>query len=317
MRFDACRLYSPTSARPGGWQIWPRGWAKRAAMKWVVLGTLLACSWPSAALADPQTQVLDISFHSAALSQFLQRPMTIGATVLLPDSYYKEPARRYPVIYVVPAFDGDYELSMREQLAWQAPMRELHREFIVVFLQGMVKIGSEWLHDQYADSANDGPWGTALTTEFIPETDAHFRTIPASNYRFLFGHSSGAWSALWLQVNYPDTFGGVWALSPDPVDFHDFFGPDLTKNPPQNFYRSPAGNAYGMYQENGRDLSTIQKSSRSRPSGCGASWTPTTRSTARKLRMAHPRICSTARPARSILRSRNTGKHTTTSRICS
>ena len=36
------------------------------------------------------------------------------------------------------------------------------------------------------------------------------------------GHSSGGWSSLWLQVAYPDVFGGVWSTAPDPVDFRDF-----------------------------------------------------------------------------------------------
>jgi pimeloyl-ACP methyl ester carboxylesterase len=36
------------------------------------------------------------------------------------------------------------------------------------------------------------------------------------------GHSSGGWSSLWLQVTYPDFFGGTWSTSPDPVDFRDF-----------------------------------------------------------------------------------------------
>ncbi len=36
------------------------------------------------------------------------------------------------------------------------------------------------------------------------------------------GHSSGGWSSLWLQIEHPEVFGGVWSLAPDPVDFRDF-----------------------------------------------------------------------------------------------
>jgi pimeloyl-ACP methyl ester carboxylesterase len=45
--------------------------------------------------------------------------------------------------------------------------------------------------------------------------------------RLLTGHSSGGWSSLWLQVTYPDVFGGTWSTSPDPVDFRDFQRIDL------------------------------------------------------------------------------------------
>jgi pimeloyl-ACP methyl ester carboxylesterase len=46
--------------------------------------------------------------------------------------------------------------------------------------------------------------------------------ISKAGARFVNGHSSGGWSSLWLQVTYPETFGGVWSTSPDPIDFRDF-----------------------------------------------------------------------------------------------
>jgi hypothetical protein len=59
-------------------------------------------------------------------------------------------------------------------------------------------------------------------------------------------------------VNYPDAFNGAWVVSPDAVDFHDFYGPDLTK-PTANFYRNAAGNAYGACREHGHDTSTMRE----------------------------------------------------------
>jgi S-formylglutathione hydrolase FrmB len=203
-----------------------------------------------------EPQILQVQLRSDALSTFFGRTMTINATVLLPDSYYKQPNRRYPTIYVIPAFDGPYQIDENAELQWQKPMRALGSEFIIVFLQGMVEIDGEMLHQEYADSANDGPWGTALTTEFIPETEAHFRTVGTATTRFLFGHSSGAWSALWLQINYPTLFNGAWAVSPDPVDFHDFCGPDLTRTPAQNFYHDANGKAYPIDFGRGPDMTT-------------------------------------------------------------
>lgn len=204
-----------------------------------------------------QPQILDVTFRSTLLANFFRHPTAIEASVLLPDSYYKCPDCRYPTIYVVPAFEGSDQVTERRQSQWQTPMRRLGAGFIIVFLQGMMNIDGEDVHTEFADSANIGPWGTALATEFIPATDAHFRTIASGRARFLFGHSSGAWSVLWLQVNYPDLFNGAWALSPDPVDFHDFLGPDLTK-PGQNFYRDSAGHEYGMCRSGTRDLTTLR-----------------------------------------------------------
>ncbi len=192
--------------------------------------------------------------------------------MLLPASYYKEPKHRYPVIYVVPAFEGLDRIDEPQERAWELPMESMGTAFIVVFLQAMVNFQGEVIHTQFADSSNTGPWGTALTSEFIPETDEYFRTIASGSARFLFGHSSGAWTVLWLQTNYPGLFNGAWALSPDPVDFHDFLGPDLTK-PGQNFYVDSAGHAYGMCRTHGWDTSTLRGFVLGPRKGCGGgSW---------------------------------------------
>src|SRR3546814_8027326 len=60
---------------------------------------------------------------------------------------------------------------------------------------------------EFADSANNGPWGAALTTEAIPALEAEYRMDARASGRFLNGHSSGGWSTLWLQVAYPKVFG--------------------------------------------------------------------------------------------------------------
>jgi len=199
---------------------------------------LLACA---PAVAD-EPQYVHAAMRSAALSQFWHQPVSVDAFVLLPDSFYKQPQRRYPIFYWIEGFGEVGRISWGTMLAWQHPMRAMKSEFIAVFLNGMFNGG----HHEFADSANNGPWGRALTTEFIPQTEAHFRAIATPQTRFVGGHSSGGWSALWLQVTYPDLFGGEWSLAPDPVDFRDFTGPDLTREPPQNFYHGDNGRAYEL-----------------------------------------------------------------------
>jgi pimeloyl-ACP methyl ester carboxylesterase len=54
------------------------------------------------------------------------------------------------------------------------------------------------------------------------------------------GHSSGGWSSLWLQVTYPDFFGGTWSTSPDPVDFRDFQQINIYA-PGENMFRDRKG----------------------------------------------------------------------------
>src|SRR5206468_6466151 len=105
-----------------------------------------------------------------------------------------------------------------------------------VFLDGSFPTG----HHDFADSVNNGPWGKALTTELIPYLEQHFHLVAKPYARFLTGHSSGGWSSLWLQVAYPDFFGGTWSTSPDPVDFRDFQRVDLYA-PDQNLFTDAEG----------------------------------------------------------------------------
>jgi pimeloyl-ACP methyl ester carboxylesterase len=203
---------------------------------------ILATFWFAcigAALAD-QSQYVDVHMRSSLLSGFWGRDISIEAHILLPDSYYKEPQKRYPVLYWIQGFDGTGQLDLRNELVWQTPMRALHQEYILILLNGMFNGG----HQEFADSANNGPWGSAPTQVFIPATDAHFRTVGTPETRFVGGHSSGGWSALWLQITYPDLFGGEWSISPDPVDFRDFTGPDLTQTPLHNFFQDDSGHQY-------------------------------------------------------------------------
>lgn len=69
---------------------------------------------------DPQ--YLKARMPSEVLTRFWGRPISIDAHILLPDSYYKEKQRRYPVFYWIQGFDQTGEISMDEELAWQRPM---------------------------------------------------------------------------------------------------------------------------------------------------------------------------------------------------
>lgn len=166
-------------------------------------------------------KVREAVFESKQLSNFYHRPTKMKAAVVLPDAWFTEPNKEFPILFEIPGFGGNhYILSGRS-----SNMRTLRggTSFIYVVLNPDCPTG----HCVFADSANNGPWGTALTTEFIPFIEKKFRAIGKPGARFVTGHSSGGWSSLWLQVRYPDVFGGVWSTSPDPVDFRDFQRIDL------------------------------------------------------------------------------------------
>ena len=92
-------------------------------------------------------------------------------------------------------------------------------EMIAVFIQHT----TPYYDDSYAlNSANNGPYGDAITQELIPEIDKRFRTIASPYARVLTGGSTGGWNVLALQIHYPNVFGGAWGLYPDQLDFRNY-----------------------------------------------------------------------------------------------
>jgi S-formylglutathione hydrolase FrmB len=209
---------------------------------------------PERKLSDTDSIKL-VSFESPSLTKFWGRPINMRAGVVLPPSYSTSKTQRYPTVYVVHGYGGNHEVAWRrgpdqiqKMSAGKTP------EMIYVYLDASFSLG----HHVFADSVNNGPWGQALTAEFIPYLEKQFRMDAVARGRLLTGHSSGGWSTLWLQVNYPAVFGGTWSTSPDPVDFHNFTGPDLTRYPPQNFYRGPEGTLYNLVRFHGREIMTME-----------------------------------------------------------
>jgi S-formylglutathione hydrolase FrmB len=162
----------------------------------------------------------EMKVSSALLSAHYKRPTTINAAVRLPKEYYQQPERKFPVLYWVSGYGGDYHRFSGAT----DPIAPIDTTACIrVFLDGNCSLG----HSVYANSDNNGPWGDALTKELIPEVEKKFRCNEA---RLLTGHSSGGWTVLWLQTHYPKTFTACWSSSPDPVDFRNFQKIDLYKD---------------------------------------------------------------------------------------
>ncbi len=163
---------------------------------------------------------------SALLSAFHHKAVTVDAAIILPKQYYTEPQRKFPVKYEVSGYGGDYH---RYSGSTNPSTPIDTTACIMVYLDGGCPLG----HSVYANSDNNGPWGDALTQEFIPQFEKIYRTNGA---RLLHGHSSGGWTVLWLQTHYPKVFDGCWSSSPDPVDFRNFQRIDLYAAHQNMFY---------------------------------------------------------------------------------
>jgi S-formylglutathione hydrolase FrmB len=197
-------------------------------------------------------------FVSPVLSAFFGHPVHIRAWVILPPEYDATPHARYPTVYWTHGFGGNlfYSESFGSRIYERMAQHKMP-PMIWVMLDESCSTGTH----EFADSVNNGPWGAALTTEFIPHLEAKYRMDARASGRFLEGHSSGGWATLQLQVNYPTIFGGTWSTSPDPSDFHDFTGVDLYA-PHANIYHGSDGTPRPLVRDHANVIGTFPEFAR-------------------------------------------------------
>lgn len=203
---------------------------------------------PPVQIPEDTKWVKHVKIQSSLLTRFWGRPMYLGAVVLLPRGYDSHPDLRYPVIYqqghfsheapfgfrTSPSTETQQERQFRESNgfetgyqfyeAWNA--ENFPRSIAITFQHP-----TPYYDDSYAvDSANNGPYGTAIMTELIPYLEKQFRVISKPYARVLIGGSTGGWEALALQLFHPNFFGGAWVLYPDPIDFRRYQLIDIYKD---------------------------------------------------------------------------------------
>jgi len=206
------------------------------------------------AVPEAKAHTADASMVSPALSAFWGRPVSIRARVLTPPGYDAKAATRYPTVYFTHGYTGNYNrLAGSIASVWSAMADKQMPPMIWVFLDQATPTGTH----EFADSVNNGPWGTALTEELIPALEKQYRMDGKASGRFLNGHSSGGWATLWLQTRYPKLFGGTWSTSPDPSDFHDFTGADLYASN-ANMYRRADGSQIPLIRDQGKVIADVE-----------------------------------------------------------
>lgn len=197
---------------------------------------------PIAEPADTEF-VRHFKFRSPKLSAFWGRDIFLRGHVLVPKDFDKHAEARYPLMVFHGHFPADFggfrttppdpklvcEPSERfglpcynrdeQQEAYDFYRRWTSPDF-PRFLAIEIDHSNPYYDDSYAvNSANLGPYGDAITHEFIPALERKYRGIGQGWARFLYGGSTGGWEALGVQVKYPDEYNGAFAACPDPIDF--------------------------------------------------------------------------------------------------
>jgi hypothetical protein len=183
-------------------------------------------------------QVKYLRVPNERLSKFWGRPMELGAIVLLPFGWDTHPGARYPIVihhgHFPATMEGDgwrdappdpkaaAQQRDQQQAAYQF-YKDWNGPNFPRMIHVLVQHPTPYFDDSYAvNSANNGPYGDAITFDLIPMIEKQFRGIGQGWARAMVGGSTGGWETFGVQVFYPDAYNGAWALCPDPVDFRSY-----------------------------------------------------------------------------------------------
>lgn len=182
-------------------------------------------------------------FRTEKLSKFWGRDMYLGAWVLLPPGFDEHPDAHYPLIVYQDHYHAGFAAPL--PLVTQPPQSTaghsgLRAAAAYKFFQDWtvgrlphvlllyVQSPNPYYDDSYnVDSANVGPYGSAINEELIPAIEKKYRGLGQGWARATYGGSTGGWESLATQIFYPDMYNGTYTACPDPIDFHAYGNIDL------------------------------------------------------------------------------------------
>jgi enterochelin esterase-like enzyme len=166
----------------------------------------------------PQGQVLVVKVHGAGLEGNLSGDSPDReVSVYLPPGYQRNPARRYPVLYMLHGFTDrtanwmgvvKHFINLPEVID-KAIAAGVSSEMIVV----MPDAFTHFQGSMYSSSVVTGDWEGFVASELVAYIDGHYRTLANPESRGLAGHSMGGYGTLRIAMKRPGVFSSVYALS--------------------------------------------------------------------------------------------------------
>lgn len=156
----------------------------------------------------------------------LSGDMVRRAYVYLPESYYKQPNRRYPVLYM---WDGhnvffDEDATYGKSWGMKEYMDATRKQIIIAAVEcnyspdhGRLREYSPFNFKEKSIGRIKGQGKESmewLVHTFKPYIDRHFRTVPGRGATWIAGSSMGGLMSLYALMEYNHVFSRAAALSP-------------------------------------------------------------------------------------------------------
>lgn len=166
---------------------------------------IIFASFANGKAASAQTQItkpagcITVDFHAAHLEG---RDMKFN--VILPVDYASDTGRRFPVLYLLHGFSGNYtDWCTNSRVAdYARPYDE-----VIIMPDGE----NSWYVNSYSDPK--ARWENYITDDLVSYVDSHYRTIASRQGRAIAGLSMGGYGALFLGLKHHEMFAAVASLS--------------------------------------------------------------------------------------------------------
>ncbi len=174
-------------------------------------------------LPERHTRTGLFRLHPNFVSQHLKPRRSV--LVYLPPSYYENPERRYPVLYLHDGqnlFDGNTSFIHGQEWRVDETAERLIRAAKIepLIIVGIYNTGAERLAEYTPTRDKRGRGGSGelyckfLTDELKPFIDRSYRTRTDAANTALGGSSLGGLISLWIGLKRADVFGKLAVLSP-------------------------------------------------------------------------------------------------------
>ncbi len=129
-----------------------------------------------------------------------------SAYVILPEKYQKESDKKYPVLYLLHGFGGDYSSYPNDFPAVKKQADDYN--MVIVSADGGY---SSWYFDSPIDPKMK--YETYITKELISFIDSSYSTIQNRTGRAICGLSMGGHGALYLSMRHSELYGAAGSMS--------------------------------------------------------------------------------------------------------
>lgn len=161
---------------------------------------LIAVFLLAGVLNSMAAKVDSVSIYSAAMNK------SVKCVVITPESYHTQKEKRFPVVYLLHGYSGNYSNWITKVPDIKHDVDEFN--LIIVCPDGAY---SSWYFDSPVEE--NSRYKTYVGVEVPAYIDSAFKTIPERSARAISGLSMGGHGAIFLSWSFPETFGAAGSMS--------------------------------------------------------------------------------------------------------